>query len=84
VRQVRLTPQALKDLKDCDDPTRERVKEALRHLAEHPLDGKPLKGHFQKDKVWSYRVWPYRILYRRIGSEWLDVLSIEQRKDVYR
>jgi mRNA-degrading endonuclease RelE of RelBE toxin-antitoxin system len=53
-------------------------------LAEHPLDGKPLKGHFQKEKVWSYRVWPYRILYRRVGSEWLDVLSIEHRKDVYR
>jgi addiction module RelE/StbE family toxin len=84
VRQVRLTPQALKDLKDCDNPTRERVKEAFRHLADHPLDGKPLKGHFQKDKVWSYRVWPYRILYRRVGSEWLDVLSIEHRKDVYR
>lgn len=30
------------------------------------------------------RVWPYRILYRRIGSKWLDVLSIEHRKDVYR
>lgn len=84
MRQVRLTPQALRDLKDCDDPTRERVKEALRHLAEHPLDGKPLKGHFQKEKVCSYRVWPYRILYRRVGSEWLDVLSIEHRKDVYR
>jgi mRNA-degrading endonuclease RelE of RelBE toxin-antitoxin system len=53
-------------------------------LAEHPIDGKPLKGHFQKDKVWSYRVWPYRILYRRVGSEWLDVLSLEHRKDVYR
>jgi addiction module RelE/StbE family toxin len=84
VRQVRLTPQALKDLKDYDNPTRERVKEALRHLAEHPLDGKPLKGQFQKDKVWSYRVWPHRILYRRVGSDWLDVLSIEHRKDVYR
>ena len=84
MRQVRLTPQALKDLKDCDKPKQERVKEPLRHLAEHLLDGKPLKGHFQKDKVWSYRVWPYRILYRRVGSEWLDVLSIEPRKDVYR
>ena len=76
--------QVLKDPKDCDNPTRERVKEVLRHLAEHPLDGKPLKGHFQKEKLWSYRVWPYRILYRRAGSNWLDVLSIEPRKDVYR
>jgi hypothetical protein len=31
--------------------------------------------HFPKDKVCSYRVWP---------SNWLDVLSIEHRKDVYR
>jgi mRNA-degrading endonuclease RelE of RelBE toxin-antitoxin system len=84
VRRVRLTPQAIKDNKAFDEVTRGRIKEALRHLAEHPLDGKPLKGQFQKEKVWSYRVWPYRILYRRIGSEWLDVLSIEHRKDVYR
>ena len=84
MRQVRLTPQALKNLKDCDDPARERVKESLRHLAEHPLDGKRMKGHFQKEKVWSYRVWPYCMLYRRVGSNWLDVVPIEPRKDVYR
>ena len=84
MRQVRLTPQATKDIRAFDEVTRKRIKEALRHLAEHPLDGKPLKGQFQKEKVWSYRVWPYRILYRRVGSEWLDVLSIEHRKDVYR
>jgi len=29
-------------------------------------------------------VWPYRILYRHTGAEWLDVLAIEHRKDVYR
>ncbi|MCC6139451.1 MAG: type II toxin-antitoxin system RelE/ParE family toxin [Nitrospira sp.] len=84
MRQVRLTPQAVKDLKPFDELTRSRLKEALRYLAEHPLEGKPLKGQFQKDKVWPYRVWPYRVLYRRVGSGWLDVLSIEHRKDVYR
>ena len=65
MRQVRLTPQALKDLEAFDAETKEKIKEALRHLAENPLDGKPLKGKFQKEKIWSYRVWPYRILYRR-------------------
>ena len=84
MRQVRLTPQALKDLEAFKTETRERIKEALRHLAQNPLDGTPLKGRFQKDKLWSYRVWPYRILYRRVGEDWLDVLSIEHRKDVYR
>ncbi len=84
MRQVRLTPQALKDFEAFDPPTKDRIKETLRHLARNPTDGKPLKGRFQKEKVWSYRVWPYRILYRRVGSEWLDVLSIEHRKDVYR
>ena len=57
----------------------ERVKAALRHLAEHPLDGKPLKGHFQKDQVWSCR-----IFYFLVGSNWLDVHSVGHRKDVYR
>ncbi|MGH7228962.1 MAG: type II toxin-antitoxin system RelE family toxin [Nitrospiraceae bacterium] len=84
MRQVRLTPQALRDLESFDIGTKEKIKEALRHLARNPLDGKPLKGRFQKEKVWSYRVWPYRVLYRRVGSEWLDVLAIEHRKDVYR
>ena len=84
MRQVRLTPQALKDLEAFNTNTKEKIKEVLRHLARNPLDGKPLKGRFQKEKVWSYRVWPYRVLYRRVGSDWLDVLSIEHRKDVYR
>ena len=84
MRQVRLTAQAVKDLEVFEAGTRERIKEALRDLAKNPLAGKPLKGRFQKEKIWSYRVWPYRILYRRVGSEWLDVLSIEHRKDVYR
>jgi mRNA-degrading endonuclease RelE of RelBE toxin-antitoxin system len=84
VRQVRLTPQAFKDLEAFEPATIERIKEALRTLASNPLEGTPLKGKSQKLKIWSYRVWPYRILYRRVGSEWLDVLSIEHRKDVYR
>lgn len=84
MKQVRLTPQAVRDLEAFEAITRERIKEALRHLAGHPRDGKPLKGRFQKDKVWSYRVWPYRILYRTVGNDWLDILSIEHRKDVYR
>lgn len=84
MRQARLTSQAVKDLASFDAETRDKIKNAIRHLAEHPLVGKPLKGKFQKDKVRSYRVWPYRILYRKTGTEWLDILSIEHRKDVYR
>ncbi|MBK8276046.1 MAG: type II toxin-antitoxin system RelE/ParE family toxin [Nitrospira sp.] len=83
MKQVRLTHQAIKDLDGFDHGIRERIKESLRHLAAHPDEGKPLKGQFQKDKVWSYRVWPYRVLYRTLGS-WVEILSIEHRKDVYR
>lgn len=84
MRQVRLTPQALKDLEAFEGDLKDKIKDTLRNLAQNPLEGKPLKGKFQKEKVWSYRVWPYRILYKRIGTEWLYVLSIEHRKDVYR
>lgn len=83
MKQIRLTHQTVKDLEAFDQGTRERIKESLRHLANHPPEGKPLQGRFQKDKVWSYRVWPYRILYRMIGGG-IEILSIEHRKDVYR
>ena len=84
MKKIRLTPQAQKDLKTFEPTTFTKIKAALRHLASHPLEGKLLKGKFKKEKVRSYRAWPYRILYRLVGSEWLDVLSIEHRKDVYR
>ncbi len=83
MKRIRLTHQAIKDLDAFDPGIRERIKESLRHLTNHPSEGKPLKGRFQKDKVWSYRVWPYRVLYRLI-SGWIEILSIEHRKDVYR
>ncbi|MFY4727616.1 type II toxin-antitoxin system RelE family toxin [Nitrospira sp. BLG_2] len=83
MKQIRLTHQAIKDLEAFDYGIRERIKESLRHLANHPSEGKPLKGRFQKDKVWSYRVWPYRVLYRTVPG-WIEILSIEHRKDVYR
>jgi len=83
VKQIRFTHQAVKDIEAFDSGICERIKESLRYLADHPREGKPLKGRFQKDKVWSYRVWLYRILYRTVG-EWLEILFIEHRKDVYR
>ncbi|MEK9139813.1 MAG: type II toxin-antitoxin system RelE/ParE family toxin [Nitrospirota bacterium] len=83
MKQIRLTHQAVKDIEAFDSGIRERIKESLRYLADHPREGKPLKGRFQKEKVWSCRVRPYRILYHTVG-EWLEVLSIEHRKDLYR
>lgn len=44
MRQVRLTPQAAKDLSIFDELTRRRIKHASRHLAQHPLEGNLLKG----------------------------------------
>ena len=84
MKKIRFTPQAQKDLETFDPSTLTKIKEALRHLSCHPLEGKSLKGKYKKDKVRSYRVWLYRILYRLVGSEWLDVLTIEHRKNVYR
>lgn len=83
MKHIKLTHQAIKDLEAFDPGIRDRMKESLRHLADHPSEGKPLKGRFQKDKVWSYRVWPYRVIYR-IAGVWIEILSIEHRKDVYR
>jgi len=51
VKQIRLTLQAVKDIEAFDSGIRERIKESLRYLANHPREGNPLKGRFQKDKV---------------------------------
>jgi mRNA-degrading endonuclease RelE of RelBE toxin-antitoxin system len=46
VKQVRLTHQAVRDLEAFDQRIRERIKESLRYLADHPPEDKPLKGRF--------------------------------------
>ncbi|MFZ1802915.1 MAG: hypothetical protein WAU05_03220 [Nitrospira sp.] len=46
MKHISLTQQAIKDLEAFDSGICNRMKESLRYLADHPSEGKPLKGRF--------------------------------------
>lgn len=80
-RDVEFSRRASKTLERVETRLRERLKEAVRELVENPLLGKRLKGELEGLR--SYRVGAFRIVYR-FTRERLDVVHIDNRKDVYR
>lgn len=78
---VKLSNRAEKTLVRLGTRYKDRLKEALRHLSEHPLSGKPLKGEFEGLR--SYRLGSFRIIYR-FSEDLLEVVYLDDRKDVYR
>ena len=80
-RSVRLSARAAKSLERVDPRHRERLAEAIQELVASPLLGKKLKGEF--DGLRSYRLGSFRIVYR-FGRQALDVVYVDDRKDVYR
>ncbi|MDI6735157.1 MAG: type II toxin-antitoxin system RelE/ParE family toxin [bacterium] len=69
-----------KQLKNLDKKKEDRLKEAIKFIAQNPSKGKKLKGELKG--VRSYRVGKYRIIYR-ITEEEIDIVSIVHRKDAY-
>jgi mRNA-degrading endonuclease RelE of RelBE toxin-antitoxin system len=80
-KSVRLSNRAEKALESIDVRFKERLKEAIRELSRNPLLGKKLKGALAGLR--SYRVGSFRIVYR-FNKELLEVVYIDDRKDVYR
>ena len=80
-KSVRLSNRAEKALESIDVRFKERLKEAIRELSRNPLLGKKLKGELAGLR--SYRVGSFRIVYR-FNKELLEVVYIDDRKDVYR
>jgi len=80
-RSVRLSARAAKALERVDARRRERLAEAIQELVGNPLLGKKLKGEFEGLR--SYRLGSFRIVYR-FSREALDVVYVDDRKDVYR
>ena len=80
-RSVRLSLRAEKALHAVEGRLRDRLKEAIRELSGNPLLGKKLKGEFEGLK--SYRLGSFRIVYR-FTKELLEVVYLDNRKDVYR
>ena len=80
-KSVRLSRRAEKALEAIEARYKDHLKEAVHDLSENPLLGKKLKGELEGLR--SYRVGRFRIVYRFTRDQ-LEVVFIDDRKDVYR
>ena len=80
-KKVRLSHRAEKAFEAVDTRYQDHLKEAIRELSENPLQGKKLKGELEGLR--SHRVGRFRIVYRVI-KDLVEVVYIDDRKDVYR
>ena len=80
---LKIKKTALKELRQFDKPTRERIVSAIDQLANNPHVGKLLKGDLSGLR--RIRVGSYRVIYEINETEVLVlVVRVAQRKDVYR
>jgi len=81
--KVLLTRQAESDVGKLSGDNVERVRNAIRVLAENPFRGEPLSGPYKG--LSRYRVGDFRIVYefdRKAGS--ILVLKVRHRREAYR
>lgn len=81
LKGIRLSHCGEKALEAVDAHSRDRLKEAVLELSVNPLLGKKLKGEFEGLR--SHRVGSFRIVYR-FSRELLEIVFIDDRKDIYR
>jgi mRNA-degrading endonuclease RelE of RelBE toxin-antitoxin system len=80
--QVEITGTPFRYLKSLDKPTRERIAEKLREIADDPFDSR-LSYPVVSSTKRSSRVGKYRILFE-IHGEVLEVADIGPRGQIYR
>jgi mRNA-degrading endonuclease RelE of RelBE toxin-antitoxin system len=80
--QIKITATPLKYLNSLDKPTRQRIIEKLKDIAEHPTDARLSYPLTASDKR-SSRVGGYRILFQ-IEGQTLEVADIGPRGQIYR
>lgn len=81
--QVRLTRRAERDLKRLSQELQDRVKAAIRVLAEEPLRGEQLLGKFRGLR--RYRVGEFRIVYALDKqAKAIEIITLGHRREVYR
>ena len=80
--RARYTPEASALIRTLHPDVKRDVRQAIRHLLDHPLAGHELQLDLAGFR--SYRMRTYRIIYRydeRARS--IDVLFVGHRRDVY-
>ncbi|SDG31998.1 mRNA interferase RelE/StbE [Thermoanaerobacter thermohydrosulfuricus] len=83
--KIKLAKEAVKFVEKCDSSTKEKIKEAIERIAQSPYIGKnikKLKGKFPP--LYRYRVGNIRIIYQVQEKEFVFIVTIGYRKDVYK
>jgi len=81
LRSVSLSRRAARFVEHAEPRLKVRIGEVLRELATNPLMGKKLKGELEGLR--SCRLGSHRIVYR-FTADLLEIVHIDDRKDVYR
>jgi mRNA-degrading endonuclease RelE of RelBE toxin-antitoxin system len=80
--EIQFTATARKYFDSLDKPTRSRIAEKLRAIAEDPRDARLSKPLIGTDKR-SARIGPYRVLFI-LNERFLTVVEIGPRGQIYR
>ncbi|MHB8399578.1 MAG: type II toxin-antitoxin system RelE family toxin [Candidatus Limnocylindrales bacterium] len=82
---IRIAPSAQKALLRLPEPHRERVRLAIRVLADEPRPSGSLLISGGRRRTWRIRVGDYRVIYEIHDDQLLVlVIRIGQRREVYR
>lgn len=81
--EVRFSKKAQRSLNPLDRVTKQRIREGIKGLLQHPPKGdiKVMQG--QPTGVYRLRIGKYRIIYE-IVSDTLRILDIGSRGDIYK
>lgn len=83
--QIRIAPQARKDIKRLDKRTQSRIVKVLESLKEVPRPTGKVEKLKDQPKYWRYRVGDFRIVYHvRDDYQVVIVLLVKDRKEAYR
>ncbi len=80
IKSVQLSPAA-DDFISSHPELKKTIGQAIRRLAQNPLDGIPLRGRLRGLR--KKRVGDYRIIYTFTATT-LNIVDVGDRKDIYR
>jgi len=85
---IRLTPRAQRQLKKLPAPAQRQIKPAIDELEDNPFpEGRVKLRGVKKGQParWRIRVGNFRVVYTiNEGARAVEVLEVQDRKDVYR
>ena len=79
--KLRITDDIVSLIRGLHPQLKKKIKAALIEITNDPFSGKALKEELKG--LWSYRAKRIRIIYRVSGKEFIDIIAIGPRKNIY-